>query len=64
MPINALIVHRVKGGCIVENHHDEDGHRFTSEDIARNANELHAIIERASMFINPPRGYHLERGER
>ena len=54
MSVDAIVIRRARGGCIVENHHNEDGHRSTSEDVPHNANQLHAIIERAQMFVNSP----------
>ena len=51
--ITAFVVKRAIGGCVIEAFHDDEGHRYTTEDIARNASQLHAIIERASMFDTP-----------
>lgn len=60
MSVDAIVIRRARGGCIVENHHNEDGHRSTREDVAHNANQLHAIIERAQMFVTPPPRYPLD----
>lgn len=62
--ITAFVVKRAIGGCVIEALHDDEGHRYTTEDTARNANELHALVERAALFVSPPNGYRPERGTR
>jgi hypothetical protein len=55
VPVNALVLRRAQGGVLLEIHSvDENGRQYIDGDTANTPNRLHAIIEKASLFVTPP----------